>query len=180
MRRREFVTLLGSAAAAWPLAVRAQQSALPVIGYLSVGSPRFEAIRLAAFRQGLQDAGYVEARNVLCEYRWADSHNERLPALAADLVQRPVSVIAAIGAAPAFAAKAATTTIPIVFAVAGDPVRQGLVAKLNRPDSNLTGVSTLAGVVAAKQLEALHETVPNAALVGLLVNPANPTTPYYT
>jgi putative ABC transport system substrate-binding protein len=135
---------------------------------------------LAAFRQGLQDAGYVEARNVLCEYRWADSQNERLPALAADLVQRSVSVIAAIGAAPALAAKAATTTIPIVFAIAGDPVRQGLAAKLNRPDGNLTGVSTLAGVVAAKQLEALHETVPKAGLIGLLVNPANPTAPFYT
>jgi putative ABC transport system substrate-binding protein len=183
--RREFIALIGGAASTSslfvPLVARAQQPAMPVIGYLSIGSPQFDAVRLAGFHHGLKDTGFVEGRNVAGEYRWADSQNDRLPALAADLVQRSVSVIAAIGGpAPALAAKAATTTIPIVFIIASDPVRQGLVTRLNRPDGNLTGVSNLAAVVAVKQLEALHETVPKAALIGFLVNPTNPTAQLYT
>jgi len=179
VRRREFVGLVGGAAA-WPLAARAQQPTMPVIGYLSIGSPRLDAARLSAFRQGLGETGYVEGRNLEGDYRSAESHNDQLAALAADLVRRPVSLIAAIGGlAPALAAKAATTTIPIVFTIPGDPVRQGLVERLNRPGGNVTGVSNLAGVVVPKQLEVLHETVPKAALIGLLVNPTNPSAEFY-
>jgi putative tryptophan/tyrosine transport system substrate-binding protein len=180
MRRREFITLLAGAAA-WPRAARAQQPAIPVIGYLSIGSPRRDSMRLAGFRQGLEKMGYVEGRNVEGEYRWADGENDRLPGLAADLVGRPVAVIATIGGlAPTLAAKTATNTIPIVFITSGDPVRHGLVASLNRPGGNLTGVSNLAGVVIAKQLEALHETVPNAALIGVLADPTSPNVGFYT
>ena len=180
--RREFISLLGGATAAWPLAARAQQAAMPVIGFLSSGFRRSdEMFRLAPFRDGLKEAGYVDGRNVTSEYRWAEGHNDRLAALATELVRGSVAVIAAIGGpAPPLAVKRVTTTIPIVFIVSGDPVRQGLVASLNRPDGNLTGVSGMAGVLVAKQLEVLHETVPQGALIGLLVNPTTPTVQHYT
>jgi putative ABC transport system substrate-binding protein len=175
MRRREVITLLGGAVATWPIAVRAQQSAMPVIGFLSSASPASYAIRLRAFRQGLKEAGYVEGQNVAIEYRWAEGQNDRLPVLATELVHRQVDVIVAGGGTPcAVAAKAATGTIPIIVEVAVDPVAAGFVASLDKPGGNITGVTNLNVEIGPKRLELMHELLPSVTVIGVLVNPANP------
>jgi putative ABC transport system substrate-binding protein len=175
MRRREFITLLG-AAAAWPLAARAQQK--PTIGFLNSGSANAYPDRIIAFHQGLRQLGYVEGENVAVDYRWALGEYERLPALAAELVERRVSVLIATGGEPAaLAAKSATSTIPIVFAIGGDPIKLGLVASYNRPGGNATGANILAAEMDGKRLGLLHELIPNAARVGLLLNPNFPAYP---
>jgi putative tryptophan/tyrosine transport system substrate-binding protein len=176
MRRRDFITLIGTAAA-WPLTARAQQPAMPVIGILAVAAPEANAIRLRAFREGLRTAGYIEGQNVKIEYRWAEAHTGRLPELAAGLVRDPVTVlVAAGGIASVVAAKAATREIPIVFATGAEPVEVGLVASLNRPGGNMTGVTSLNQEVAPKRLELMHELLPSVTSMALLVNPAVPAT----
>jgi putative ABC transport system substrate-binding protein len=177
MRRREFITLLGGAAAAttWPITARAQQQTVPMIGYLGVGSPESAASNVAAFREGLKQAGYVEGKNLLIEYRWGEGQNNRLPALATELVRRRVAVIVSASGTPSvLAAKAATATIPIVFSVGTDPIAFGLVASLNKPGGNLTGVTLLFDEVASKRPELAHELVPATTIIALLVNPTNP------
>jgi ABC-type uncharacterized transport system substrate-binding protein len=176
MKRRDFIKLVGFGVATWPLAARAQQSAMPVIGFLCATTAQGYAAPLTAFRRGLDEAGFIEGRNVAIEYRWAEDQNDRLPALAADLVRNHVTVIVAAGSTPAaLAAKAATSTIPIVFYIGVDPVEAGLVGSLARPGGNITGVTTLNAEVVPKRLQLVHELAPTATVIALLVNPTSPT-----
>jgi putative tryptophan/tyrosine transport system substrate-binding protein len=177
MKRREFITLVGGAAA-WPVTARGQQRSTPVIGFLAGASPDNEGYSriTTTFLQGLKEAGYVEQQNVAIEYRWAEDHYDRLPVLAADLVHRGVAVIATVDTASSLAAKAATTMIPIVFAMGADPVKIGLVSNLGRPGGNITGMSHLINALSSKRLSLLHELVPKASTFGLLVDPTNPNT----
>jgi putative ABC transport system substrate-binding protein len=174
MRRREFISLIGGVAATWPLAAQAQQPTLPVVGFVSIASAKDYAPQSSAFLKGLSEAGYVDGRNVVVEFHWAEGRIDRLPAVMADLVHRQVAVIAATSTEVAIAAKAANTTIPIVFETASDPVRLGLVAHLNRPGGNVTGITSVNVEMAPKRLQLLHELVPTASVIALLVNPANP------
>jgi putative tryptophan/tyrosine transport system substrate-binding protein len=175
MRRRECITLLGGVALTWSLNARGQQSAMPIVGFLNAASPQGYPRPLAAFLKGLAETGYVDGHNVAIEYRWADGHNDRLPAMTADLVRNQVTVIAATSNPAALAAKAATSTILIVFETGGDPIKLGLVTSLNLPGGNVTGAANLAvEIIAAKGLELLHELIPAARVIGLLVNPTDP------
>jgi putative tryptophan/tyrosine transport system substrate-binding protein len=175
VQRRKFITLIGGAAATWPLAARAQPRPMPVIGFLSSRSPAESASVVAAFRQGLHESGYIDGQNARIEFRWADGHYDRLPILASELVSRQVALIAATGdVLSPLAAKVATSTLPIVFVIGVDPVHFNLVASFNHPGGNITGVSLVTSALGAKRLGLLHDLVPNAAVIGLLVNPDNP------
>src|SRR6516164_10474752 len=175
MRRREFISLIGGVAGTWPVAAQAQQPTLPVVGFVNIASAKDYEPQSSAFLKGLSEAGYIDGRNVVVEYQWAEERIDRLPPMLADLVHRQVAVIAATSTEAAVAAKAATTTIPIVFETASDPVRLGLVASLNRPGGNVTGITQRNLEIVPKRLEFLHELVPTASVIALLVNPANPT-----
>jgi putative ABC transport system substrate-binding protein len=174
MKRREFITLFGGAAVAWPLPARAQQQALPVIGFLRNTSARASANLVAAFRQGLKEVGYIEGQNLVIDFRWSEGRDDQLPIFAADLVRRPVAVFVAANLTALVAAKTATETIPIVFVTGDDPVQLGFVASFSRPADNVTGVTFYSGTLGAKQLELLHEVIPKATVIGMLVNPNNP------